>query len=54
MGVLMEGSAALTAVQSAVTSLQADVTTAIPAALGVAVVVFGAKYIWRTVKGLVR
>ena len=44
---------AATVVGNALTSLSADVAVVIPAALGVAVVVFGASYLWRKAKTLV-
>lgn len=40
-------------VGEALTSLSTDVATVIPAALGIAVLVFGASYLWRKAKTLV-
>lgn len=44
---------AMTAIEATLASLTKDVTTLIPAALGVAVIVFGAIFLWGTAKRLV-
>lgn len=46
------GGGAAEIVKNALDSLQGNVTTILPVALGIAVLVFGAKYLWRTSKSV--
>ena len=48
----MDGGSASEIVTNAIATMQADVTTVIPAALGISVLLFGATFLWRKVKGL--
>ena len=50
----METSAVITAINSAATSLTADATTVISAAIGLGVVFFGAKLLWSKFKSMAR
>lgn len=49
----LEGTGALDAIQTALTGLSADVTALIPVAIGVAVIPFAARRIWKWAKGLI-
>lgn len=49
----MEENGAMEIVQGTLTQLSSDVTALIPAALGIAVLVFGAIFLWNTAKRIV-
>lgn len=49
----MEETTAVSIVSGALTELSASVTTLIPVALGIAVLVFGAVFLWNTAKRIV-
>lgn len=50
----LEVASASKVVGDAITQLSGDVGTVIPAALGVSVLVFGAVFLWRVVRRLVK
>lgn len=49
----LAGTGALEAIQTALAGLSADVTALIPVAIGVAVIPFAARRIWKWAKGLI-
>lgn len=50
----MDTSAVVTAIQSAVTSVQGDATTVIGSAIGLGVVFWGAKLLWGKFKSMAK
>lgn len=50
---MLAAGTALEPVQQALTSLSGDITTIIPAALGVSVLIFGSKKLWKVAKSFV-
>lgn len=53
MLVSLAASPAMDGITAAATSLTTDVTSVIPLAIGVGVLVFGASFLWRTAKRLI-
>lgn len=51
--VFLEASPVVSSITTAAASLTTDLAVVIPIAIGVGVLVFGAKYLWRTGKSLI-